>query len=101
MKSYDASDYSGLDLTKIGDGTYTGSEDGGLVKVTVDVTVKDHIITDIVIVKHECGMGKPANVIVDDIVDKNTLDVDSISGATMSSNVIKVAIFNALTASIK
>ena len=91
LKSYDEFDFSGLDLSKIEDGTYTGSEDGGIIKVTVDVSIKDHIIQGITIVKHDCGKGKPAEVIVDDIVEKNSLEVDAISGATLSSNVIKVA----------
>jgi len=101
LKSYDKFDFSGLDLSKVEDGTYTGSEDGGLVKVTVDVSIKDHIIKDITIVKHDCGKGKPAEVIVDDIVEKNSLEVDAISGATLSSNVIKVAIYNALIEGVK
>ncbi len=96
VKSYDAINYSDLDLSKVEDGTYTGSEDGTLVKATVKVTVKDHIITDITILEHKCGTGKPAEVIVKDIVEKNTFDVDAISGATLSSNVIKVAVYNAL-----
>jgi uncharacterized protein with FMN-binding domain len=36
-------------------------------------------------------------VIVNDIVAKNSLEVDAISGATHSSQVIKVAVYNALT----
>jgi len=101
LKSYDEFDFSGLDLSKIEDGTYTGSEDGGIIKVTVDVSIKDHIIQGITIVKHDCGKGKPAEVIVDDIVEKNSLEVDAISGATLSSNVIKVAIYNALSEGVK
>jgi uncharacterized protein with FMN-binding domain len=100
-KSYDTFNYSDLDLSRIDDGTYTGSEDGNLVKATVEVTVKDHKITNVTIIKHECGTGKPAEVIVNDIVEENSLDVDTISGATMSSNVIKVAVYNALITNMK
>lgn len=88
--------YQSIYLSKVADGTYTGSEDGTLVKATVEVTVKDHIITDITILEHQCGTGKSAEVIVKDIVEKNSFDVDAISGATYSSNVIKVAAYNAL-----
>lgn len=99
--AYSNFDYSSLDLTKIDDGTYTGSEDGGMVKVTVDVTIKNHAITNVSIVKHECGKGKPAEVIVDDIIENNSLTVDTVSGATYSSNVIKVAVYHALYPQMK
>lgn len=95
--SYGKFDFSGLDLSKVEDGTYTGSEDGFIVKATVEVTVKDHSITNVRILSHQNGKGTPAEVIVDDIVKENTLTVDTISGATYSSNVIKKAVYNALT----
>lgn len=95
--TYNNFNYSSLDLSMVEDGTYTGSEDAGIVKATVEVNVKDHKITKVTIVSHDCGKGKPAEVIVDDIVKQNNLDVDTISGATLSSNVIRVAVYNALT----
>lgn len=88
--------YESLDLSKVEDGVYQGSEDGKIVKATVEVTVKDHKITNIVILSHDCGLGKPAESIVKDIIDKNSLEVDTVSGATHSSNVIRAAVFNAL-----
>lgn len=97
LDSYKDYDFSELDLSQVEDGTYTGSEDANIIKVTVEVTVKDHVITDVEILSHENGQGKPAEVIVDDIVAKNSVDVDAISGATYSSQVIKVAVYNALT----
>lgn len=89
-------DYSSLDLSNTADGTYTGSEDGDIVKASVEVTVKDHAITKIALISHENGKGQRAEVIVDDIVKANSLEVDAISGATYSSGVIKVAVYNAL-----
>lgn len=97
VSTYHNFDFASLDLSTVEDGTYTGSEDGGLVKASVEVTVKDHKITKVTILSHDCGTGKPAEVIVDDIVKNNSLEVDTISGATHSSNVIKVAVYNALT----
>ena len=90
-------DFGSLDLTAVQDGTYTGSEDGNMVSASVEVTIKDHAITNVKILSHKCGTGKPAEVIVDDIVKKNSLEVDTISGATLSSNVIKMAVYNALS----
>lgn len=97
LDSFKDVDFASLDMTTVEDGTYTGSADGSIVKATVEVTVKDHAITGIKIVKHDNGKGKPAEVIVNDIIAKNSLEVDTISGATYSSNVIKTAVLNALT----
>lgn len=96
VKSYEAFHYSDLDLSKVEDGIYVGSEDGTLVQATVTVTVEDHMIKNITIDEHKCGTGQPAEVIIEDIVEKNSFEVDAISGATLSSNVIKVAVYNAL-----
>jgi uncharacterized protein with FMN-binding domain len=96
LTAYENSDFSRLDLTKVENGTYTGSEDANIIKVTVEVTVKDHAITKINLLEHKNGQGKPAEVIIDDIVAANSLEVDAISGATYSSQVIKTAVYNAL-----
>ena len=53
-------------------------------------------IEDIEILKHECGKGYPADVIVSDMIKDNTVEVDAVSGATMSSEVIKDAVRDAL-----
>lgn len=97
LASYTKLDFSGLDLAKVEDGTYLGSEDAKIIKVKVEVTVKDHTITEVKLLEHQNGQGKPAEVIVDDIVAANSLDIDAISGATYSSQVIKTAVYNALT----
>lgn len=97
LKTYESFSFNRLDLSQVEDGTYTGSENGGIVKATVEVTVKNHVITKIAILSHECGKGKPAEVIVNDIVANNSLEVDTISGATYSSNVLKTAVYHALT----
>lgn len=38
----------------------------------------------------------PANAIVDNMVSKNDIEVDAVSGATLSSEVIKDVVRNAL-----
>jgi uncharacterized protein with FMN-binding domain len=97
LDTYKEYDFSGLDLTQVEDGIYSGSEDAGIIKATVEVMVKNHVITEVKILSHDNGQGKPAEVIVNDIVANNSLAVDAISGATHSSQVIKVAVYNALT----
>lgn len=94
---YNNFDFSNLDLTSIDDGTYIGMEDGKMVKASVEVTVKDHDITQITILSHDCGKGKPAEAIVQKITEDDSLLVDTVSGATYSSNVIKMAVYHALT----
>ena len=87
---------SDVDLTQVQDGTYMGMTDSGVVKVEVEVTVSDHMITDIQIKQHVNGKGEPAEAIVDDIIEQQKVTVDSITGATYSSIVIKDAVQKAL-----
>ena len=91
-----AFDKSGIDLSHVADGVYNGHSETDLVKVDVRVTVADGRIEDIEILKHECGKGHPADVIVNDMIKDNTVEVDVVSGATMSSEVIKDAVRDAL-----
>ncbi len=84
-------------FTGLPDGAYTGSFDGGLVKATVNVAIAGGRIEKVTIVSHKCGKGKPAEVIVNDVVKRQSLDVDAVSGATRSSKVILKAIEVALT----
>ena len=87
------------DLTQIADGTYRGKYDvsGTPVKVTLDVIIQNSNITKIVIVKHFCSpIGKKAEKITDRIIERQSLDVDVVSGATGSSKAILKAVENAL-----
>ncbi len=86
-----------VDLSQVDDGTYAGFYDCYLVKAKVNVTVADHKITDIEIVEHENGKGEPGEQVVPKVVKKQSLKVDTISGATASSKVILKAIELALT----
>ena len=91
-----AFDRSAIDVSQVADGVYNGISETDLVKVEVGVTVSDGVLQDIEILKHECGKGWPANAIVNDMIKKNDVEVDAVSGATMSSEVIKDAVRNAL-----
>ncbi len=85
-----------VDLGKAADGTWKGFYDGGLVKVEVAVTVAAHRIERVDILRHDCGKGKPAERIVGDIVAAQSLEVDTVSGATFSSKCILKAVELAL-----
>lgn len=89
-----------VDLTTVPDGSYTGEHSVFPVSVKVSVTVKDHHITAIDLIKHFNGQGGAAEVIPENIVKAQTLQVDSISGATYSSKVILLAIQDALLSAI-
>jgi len=86
-------------LQDLEDGQYIGEFEKGLVAAEVTVLVRDHAIESIEILRHDNGKGKKAERIVDDIVARQSLQVDIISGATYSSTVILKAVENALTLS--
>ena len=86
-----------VDLSQIEDGSYTGEYEVFPISVIVLVEVSDHEITSITLVKHDNGQGEPAEVIVEDVIQSQSLSVDSIAGATYSSKVILLAISDALS----
>ncbi len=91
-----ALDKTSVSIGKVRDGAYEGICETTLVKGKVRVTVKDGAIESVEILEHQCGKGQPANSIVKDMIDKNDIEVDVVSGATVSSEVIKNAVRNAL-----
>lgn len=88
---------SDVDLTKITNGIYNGSYKNLLVGAEVSVAVKDNRMSNIILVKHSYGKGKPAEQIIDRVLERQSLKVDVISGATYSSKAILKAIETALT----
>ena len=90
-----------VDLAMIEDGVYTGSYSSFPVAADVKVTVKNHRITGIDLVKHSNGQGAAAEVLPQKVVEAQSLSVDTVSGATYSSKVILKAIEAALTGAIK
>jgi uncharacterized protein with FMN-binding domain len=86
-----------VDLSQISDGTYTGECDIGYVYAKVSVTVQSGVITDVIILEHRTEAGQSAERIADDIVSEQRVTVDAVSGATNSSNVLRRAVYNALT----
>ena len=86
-----------INLVQIDDGTYSGSFKSLLIKVQVEVTIQNHVITDIIILEHQNGQGDDADVIIDDVLLEQSINIDFISGATYSSKAILLAIGDALT----
>lgn len=87
---------SNVDISKVTDGTYSGSYKTLPIIAEVKVTIKNHEITGIELVKHRTGQGAPAEIIPSKVVEAQTLEVDAVTGATYSSKVILKAIENAL-----
>lgn len=85
-----------FDLSQIADGIYSGYFDNGLVKVEVKVAVQNHTISNVQLAKHQNGLGSDAEAIVDAVVGQQSVEVDAISGATVSTQTILKAIENAL-----
>ena len=85
-----------VNLEKVKDGTYNGEYKSFPVKVVLSVKVKNHQITEIKIKKHNEGKGETAEAIIEDVIQAQSLEVDAISGATLSSKCILKAIENAL-----
>jgi uncharacterized protein with FMN-binding domain len=85
-----------VDLSKIDDGVYRGESSHFPVIVSVEVTIQNHRMTSILLLKHMNGQGASAESILDDVLSSQSLDVDVISGATYSSQAILQAISRAL-----
>lgn len=88
--------FSGVDVRLIPDGSYTGEYDVGFVYAKVEVTVTSGEIVGINLLEHKNERGGAAEVIVNKIIDEQTIDVDTVTSATNSSKVIKKAVENAL-----
>lgn len=86
-----------IDPATVPDGSYVGECDTDFVYAKVQVTIADGKIASIDLLEHRQGQGKAAESIIDQIIAKQSIDVDTVSGATNSSKVIKKAVENALT----
>ena len=84
-----------VDLTQIADGTYTGQHEAGRWTNTVQVVVQEGEITDIQLVDG-FEQEKAKEKVYQAILQHQTLDVDVLSGATVSSKAYIKAVENAL-----
>lgn len=84
------------DLSGVPNGNYVGEYTVGPVYVKVEVAVDRHQITGITILQHDNGLGSAAEPIVDEVIAAQSLDIDAVSGATVSSKCILKAIEDAI-----
>ena len=84
------------------DGEYESSYRSGPVKVITKVTIAGQRITNVELLQHRTWKGKSAeNVIPARIIENQSTEVDVVSGASMSSQVIMNAVQDALNKAMK
>ncbi len=87
---------------KYNDGTYDGIGQGKGPDLKVAVIVKDDKITNVEIVSNNETKGKEAlAVIPSEIIEKQSTEVDAVSGATMTSKGIMMAVNDALNQAVR
>lgn len=89
-------DIQDVELSQVNDGNYTAEFSCFPVTAIVEVEVLNHEIINIVILQHKNGQGEAAQIIIQDVIDAQSVEVDTIAGATYSSKVILIAINTAL-----
>ena len=85
-----------VNISDIPDGVYIGEYDVNFIYTKVEVDVSGGKIIDVRILEHRQERGKAAEAVANEIVDEQRIDVDTVSGATNSSIVIKKAVEVAL-----
>ena len=81
------------------DGTYTGDGQGVGGKIQVQITIADDTLTDIQVVsaeKEDSAYLSQGKAVIDRILEAQSTDVDTVSGATFSSTGILMAVEDAL-----
>ena len=88
-----------VDLTKIEDGVYEGEFSGGRWKNKLEVMIQDHRIDDIKLIKASstAGMDDIGEKIFQKVEEKQSLEVDAVSGATVHTKAVLKSIENALS----
>ena len=98
------SDSENGDSTNYKDGTYTGEADGFGGTIQVEVKIEKNKIAEINVVSAEKEDGaylSMAKDIIPKIIDAQSADVDTVSGATFSSTGIKNASEQAMEKAVK
>ncbi|MGB2630745.1 MAG: FMN-binding protein [Candidatus Omnitrophota bacterium] len=87
-----------IDLSKIPDGVYKGKcRYYGMFTCEVEVRVRDHRITDIKVFEdRESEYVEQAKGVTKNVIKEQSLKVDTVTGATITSRAILKAIENAL-----
>ena len=89
-------DIGKADLRTVSNGTYVGVCQNKILFAVVQVEVYDHRIADAKVLWHKASYLPQANAVAASVVKSQSLDVDAISGATLTRATVLKAIENAL-----
>ncbi len=97
VEAGEALEINNVDLSRLSDGAYSGAYEGGRWTNVVNVTVKDHKITGVEIVK-DVLFPKPEVTaeLVEKVLEKQSPNIDAVSGSTVTSKAYLKSIENAL-----
>jgi len=85
------------DLTIVTDGVYRGNYTVGPARAALDVIVQNHRIIRIEIIEPAGNPGNsPARKIINQIIKRQSLNIDAVTGATATSKAVLKAVENAL-----
>ena len=98
---YKLTKISNVDLVKVKDGTYVGFCDMILITAMVRVTVAGGKIEAIDLLEHHYNKKYSGEPVVKQVLDKQSLSVDGVSGATYSAHTVLKAIERALLLGLK
>jgi len=90
----------GNEATVIKNGTYKGVGNGKGGEISVEVTIEDDMIKDIKVLSQNetSGFDTAMDTLTENIITKNSVDVDTVSGCTLTSKGFLEAINSALVA---
>ncbi len=89
-------DVTDIDFQTLSDGVYQGSFGGIPVYASVETHVADGRVETIRLVEHRHGRGWSGEAVIEEILETQSLQVDTVSGATISSLVILKAVERSL-----
>jgi uncharacterized protein with FMN-binding domain len=88
---------SPVDLSKIADGVYPGSFRAGRFSYSVEVTVKDHKIEAVKSAGRKQAQDAVTRQIFARIVEGQSVQADTVSGASLTTKAVSKAVENALS----
>ena len=89
-------DIGTVDLNTIADGEYIGVCQNKILFAVVNVEIQNHKIIGIEVVEHKASYMEQAKQIAGAVCSEQSIEVDAISGATLTSDTVLKAIENAL-----
>ena len=89
---------SDVDLSQVPNGTYVGKYDGYRFTNIVEVTLEDHVIVDIDVIKTQ--REDISEMLAREVITAQSPKIDTVSGASLDQNAFLKAVENALTQAI-